>query len=164
MRGSVHTLTEPRRRIEEFRFCQDGHGVMNVHFFSTFFLRVPCTCSRDYNMYDGGAHTLCAYFTHLHACAHTRMAQVSAKRCRLHMCHLCSLSRLLPSHDSRILPYFSRPESAGHAPLRTCIAKFGYLARSDSNTFSYLFFHFFLFFFFFSTRLRPLRCVRDFLS
>ena len=97
----------------------------------------------------GGAHTLCAYVTHLHACADTRMAQVSAKRCCLHMFHLFSLSRLLPSHDSRILPYFSRPESAGHAPLRTCIAKFGYLARSDSNTFSSLFsFYFFLFFFF----------------
>ena len=32
-RGSVHTLSEPRRRIEDF-FCQDGHGVINVHFFS----------------------------------------------------------------------------------------------------------------------------------
>ena len=39
--GSVHALTEPRRRIDE-SFCQDGHGVMNVHMFflSTFFLQV----------------------------------------------------------------------------------------------------------------------------
>ena len=28
----------------------------------------------------------------------------------------------------------SRLESAGHAQLRTCIAKFGYLAKSDANT------------------------------
>ena len=78
------------------------------------------------------------------------------KRC-LHMCRL-SPSRLLPSHDSPILavPWRSlrdhsrlrlhwlrhpqvlavlfRVESAGHAPLRTCIAKFGYLAKSDANT------------------------------
>ena len=29
---------------------------------------------------------------------------------------------------------FSRPKSAEHAPLRKCIAKFGYLAKSDANT------------------------------
>ena len=34
----------------------------------------------------------------------------------------------------RDLAVLSRPESAGHAPLRTCIAKFGYLAKSDANT------------------------------
>ena len=34
-------------------------------------------------------------------------------------------------HDLAVL---SRPKSAGHAPLRTCIAKFGYLTRSDANT------------------------------
>ena len=32
------------------------------------------------------------------------------------------------------LAVLSRPKSAGHAPLRTCIAKFGYLAESDANT------------------------------
>ena len=33
------------------------------------------------------------------------------------------------------LPYFPvLNKSAGHAPLRTCIAKFGYLAMSDANT------------------------------
>ena len=33
-------------------------------------------------------------------------------------------------HDLAVL---SRPKSAGHAPLRTCIATFGYLAKSDAN-------------------------------
>ena len=33
-----------------------------------------------------------------------------------------------------LLAELSRPKSAGHAPLRTCIAKFGYLAKSDANT------------------------------
>ena len=89
--------------------------------------------------------------------SHTSMAQVSWQRCLSRVC-LCSLSRLLPSH---VLPIFavpakslrdhswqplhwrsyphdlavlSRPWSARHAPLRTCIAKFGYLAKSDANT------------------------------
>ena len=35
------------------------------------------------------------------------------------------------SHDLAVL---SRPKSAGHAPRRICIAKFGYLARTDANT------------------------------
>ena len=71
---------------------------------------------------------------------------------------LLGRSRLLPSHVSpvfdiparslrdhsrqrlhwrsrpHVLAEPSRPKSAGHAPLRTCIAKFGYLARSDANT------------------------------
>ena len=105
------------------------------------------------------AHSACTItFAHLHACAHTRMAQVSVKRC-LHMCRF-SPSRLPPSHDSPILavpwrslrdhsrqrPHWrsrphdlavlSRPKSAGHAPHPTCIAKFGYLTKSDANTFS----------------------------
>ena len=32
------------------------------------------------------------------------------------------------------LAVLSRPKSAGHAPLRNCIEKFGYLAKSDANT------------------------------
>ena len=95
---------------------------------------------------------------HLHACTHRRMAQVSVKKkCLSHEC-LCSLSLLLPSHVSptlavparshrdhsrrrphrrsrpHVLAAVPRPESAGHGPLRTCIAKFGYLAKSDANT------------------------------
>ena len=93
---------------------------------------------------------------HLHACARTRVAQVFVKRC-LHMCRF-SASRFLPSHVSLILAVPARsfrdhsrlrlhwrsrphvlavltcPNSAGHAQLRTCIAKFGYLAKSDANT------------------------------
>ena len=92
----------------------------------------------------------------LHACAHTRVAQVPETG-SLHVCHI-SPSRLLPSHvsfilavpwrslrdHSRLRPHrrsrphvlavLTRPKSAGHAPLRTCIAKFGYLTKSDANT------------------------------
>ena len=46
----------------------------------------------------------------------------------------------VPAHSLRhhvsghVLAEHSRPKSAGHAQLRTCIAKFGYLAKSDANT------------------------------
>ena len=45
-------------------------------------------------------------------------------------------SRLRPHRRSRphVLAVLTRPKSAGHAPLRTCIAKFGYLTKSDANT------------------------------
>ena len=82
-------------------------------------------------------------FAHFLACAHTRMAQVMSKRCLSHMslsispsplscftrlccsCTLTSTSRSCPS---------SCPVSAGHAHLRTCTEKFGYLTKSDANT------------------------------
>ena len=35
---------------------------------------------------------------------------------------------------SQVLVVLSRLKSVGHAPLRTCIAKFGHLAKSDANT------------------------------
>ena len=91
------------------------------------------------------AHGACTVtFAHLHA----RMAQLSVKRC-LHMCRF-SPSRLLPSHVSpifavparslrdhswlrlhwrsrpHVLAVLTCPKSAGHAPRRTCIAKFGF--------------------------------------
>ena len=91
------------------------------------------------------AHGACTVtFAHLHA----RMAQLSVKR-YLHMCRF-SPSRLLPSHVSPIFAVPARslrdhswlrlhwrsrphvlavlicPKSAGHAPRRTCIAKFGF--------------------------------------
>ena len=94
---------------------------------------------------------------HTSSCvSHTRVAQVSVKRC-LHMCRF-SLSRLLPSHVSpifavparslrdhsqqwlhwrsrpHVLAVLTCPKSAGRAQLRTCVAKFGYLAKSDANT------------------------------
>ena len=34
----------------------------------------------------------------------------------------------------RLFAVLSRPKSAGHVPLRTCIEKFDYLAKSDANT------------------------------
>ena len=140
--------------------------IFSRHRFSGF----RTTRSSNYSVYDGEcththlsrAHFFCAEPTHCvlrtSSCvSHTRMAQVSVKRC-LHMCHT-SPSRLLSSDDSPIflavparslrdqsrlrlhwlwqphdLAVLSRPESAGRAPLRTCIAKFGWLARSDANT------------------------------
>ena len=98
-----------------------------------------------------GVHTLtcCTHIFLLHslsahirtfscACTYTH-GSCSRKWCLLHVC-LWSLSRLLPSHVSPvlaapahsprhhvpvpILAELSRPESAGHAPLRTCIEKF----------------------------------------
>ena len=40
----------------------------------------------------------------------------------------------LTDSDIHMIPYFPVPKSAGHAQLRTCIAKFGYLPKSDANT------------------------------
>ena len=109
--------SEPRRRIEDF-VCQDGHGVMSVNFFLdriflTELFNVSYTCSSDYSVYDGfctythllhahfSAHSaLTAYFPHFSCVSHSRMAQVSVKRC-LHMCRF-SPSRALPSHVSPI--------------------------------------------------------------
>ena len=57
-----------------------------------------------------------------------------------HPLHHKSLTgHLAPSPFSRFTypcphGHFSRPKSAGHAPVRTCIAKFSYLAKSDANT------------------------------
>ena len=94
---------------------------------------------------------------HTSSCvSHTRVAHVAVKRC-LHMCRF-SLSRLLPSHVSpifavparslrdhsrqwlhwrsrpHVLAVLTCPKSAGRAQLRTCLAKFGNLAKSDANT------------------------------
>ena len=88
---------------------QDGHGMMKSEdLFSTeIFLRVSCTCSSDYSVYDGwctdthllhahlSAHNACTItFAHLHACTFTHGSSVMSKRCLLHMCHT-SPSRLL---------------------------------------------------------------------
>ena len=116
----IHTLTEPRRRIEEF-VCKDGHGVMNVHFFSlsaesfpTDFLRVSYTCSGNNSVYDGGCtHT---HLSHAHfsvaqfVCAHPHIfmrvtyTHGSSVCKKVFACvSLISPSNLLPSHDSLIL-------------------------------------------------------------
>ena len=135
---------------------------MNVGFFSTLFLkRISYTCNSNHRVYDGSVHTLtcCTHIflrtgrtlrtsAHFSCVSHTHGSS-SWKKCVSHEC-LCSLSRLLPSHVSPVcavlvrLPWHhlsvlflavrSRPESAGHAPLRTCIAIFGYLAKSDAHT------------------------------
>ena len=89
---------------------------------------------------------------------HTRTAQVHEKGVCCTCVSLISPSRRLPSDDSSVLavpwrsprdqsrlrlhwrshPHdlavLSRPKSSEHAPLRSCIAKFGYPARSGANT------------------------------
>ena len=102
-----------------FFFCQDGHGVMNVLFFSTEFFsdrffRFSCTCSSNYSVYDGSVHTLtcCTHVFLLHSLSahlrtsscvsHTRMAQVSVKRFFAHVSFL-SISPSPFSWDSPIL-------------------------------------------------------------
>ena len=110
------------------------------------YIHSPVACT--FCLHIGRARS---HFAHFHACAHTRMAQaqVVSKRCLLHM-YLTSPSRLLYlmfhpsllflcihfdiSFLSTILPYFPVQKSGGHAPLRTCIEEFGYLAKSDANT------------------------------
>ena len=67
--SSMHTLTEPRRRIEETCLFQDGHGVLMEKFldriFSTIFW-VSFTCTSNYSVY-GSVHTLtCCTHTFLH--------------------------------------------------------------------------------------------------
>ena len=132
-------------------FCQDGRGVMNVFFldiiFSTdFFKRVSYTCSSNYSVYDGRCaytHLLHAHFLHMarpqshphFSCvSHTRMAQVSSKRCLLHECQTlsispspfscltrlcCSCTLTSTSRSVHLLAELSRPKSTGHAHLRT---------------------------------------------
>ena len=104
-------------------------------------------------------HLLHAHFTaHIRtpSCVCTYTCGSSAWKGSLHVRHI-SPSRLLPSHVSSILavPWRSlrdhsrlrphrrsrphvlsvltRLKSAGHAPLRTCIAKFGYPTKSDAQ-------------------------------
>ena len=60
--------------------------------------------------------------------------------CFTHLCCSCTVTSrpLLTTNSLRIsstdFGELARHESAGHAPLRTSIAKFGYLAKSDENT------------------------------
>ena len=49
------------------------------------------------------------------------------------LCCSCTVTSTSP-FSPRVLAVLSRPKSAGHAQLCTCIAKFGYLAKSDANT------------------------------
>ena len=105
---------ESRRRIEEFFFCQDGHGVMSVTFFLTEFSRqsflgfrthevATTVCTMGWCTYT---HLLHAHFsvaqgargvlrTHLHACAHTRMAQVHEKKVFVAWVSLFSITNLI---------------------------------------------------------------------
>ena len=82
------------------------------------------------------AQFVCAHPHTSHAC-HTHAWLKVMKWCLSHEC-LCSLSRFLLSFVSPVsaVPVHPllHPPFAGHPPLRTCIAKFGYPAKSDANT------------------------------
>ena len=98
------------------------------------------------------SHSLSAHIF-MHVCTHGSSVM---KKVFVHA-SLISPSRHLPSHDSPVsavlarplrdqsrlrlhwrlhphdLAVLSRPESAGHAPLRACIGKFGNFAKSGAN-------------------------------
>ena len=119
--------SELRRRIEVVFFVK---MVMDTLMFLdrvylTEFFRVSYTCSSDYSVYDGVyIHSLVArtFFcctvclrtsAHLHACAHTRMAQVSAKKVFAYVSFLsispspfsCLTHLLLSPYDSLSLDF-----------------------------------------------------------
>ena len=151
--------SEPRRRIEYFLSRSSWSD--ECWFFQQF-LRVSYTCVGDSSVYGGECtytHLLHAHFS-AHSASlrishifirftHSHGSSVMKKRCLSHEC-LRSLSRFLQPHVSPVtavpvhplrhhlsvhnLAVLSRPKSAGHAQRRTCIAKFGYLAKSDANT------------------------------
>ena len=165
--GSVHTLTEPWRRIEDFFikiFMEWRMLIFSDRFFRKI-LRVSYTCSRNYSVYDGvrreGVHTHIFLFTarslrtrHIfmrvhrsRVCksfiAHVSHLSISPSPfwsfTRLPWCSLTVTSRSIQTTTS-VTPTSTwscrtfRRKSAGHAPLRTCITKFGNLTRSDANT------------------------------
>ena len=110
LKCSVHTLTEPRRRIEKNFLSRwtwrDECSFFLQSFSNRFFLvEISYTCSGNYSVYDGEVYihspvartffccTVCLRtFAHLHACAHTRMAQVSVKRLFVAWVSLFSIS------------------------------------------------------------------------
>ena len=130
-RGSVHTLTEPRRRIEEFILLSRWSWsdecsifISRQSFFPTVFLgfrthvvaTTACTTVGVFTLtcrtHIFLLHSLSAYIHTTLCVSHTRMAQGQQKG-SLHMCRF-SPSRLLPFLDSpRLLCCFrsltSRP-------------------------------------------------------
>ena len=93
----------------------------------------------------------CVLRTLLMRVTYTHGSRFMKKRCLSRVCRF-SPSRLLPSHVSlvfavpahplrhhvpvHLLAALAGPKSAGHAQLRTCIAKFGYLAKSETQVMS----------------------------
>ena len=159
---SFQGVPNPDDELNKF-FFQYGQGVMNVDFFPTVFLRfrtrvvVTAVCT------TGGVHThspvartfFCAHphiFMRVHInawlkCLKRSIACVSHLSISPSPFHVSSIlavpwrsprdhSRLRPHWRSRphVLAVHTCPESAGHAPLHTSIAKFGYLTKSDANT------------------------------
>ena len=121
------------------------------------FWSILCTHSPVARTFFCAQRAHCAHFVHSSACyTHARLKFM--KKVFVAHVSLISPSRRLPSDDSPVLavpwrsprdqsrlrlhwrshPHdlavLSRPKSAEHAPLRSCIAKFGYPARSDANT------------------------------
>ena len=135
-------VPNPDDELKNF-FCQDGHGVMNVDFFrqifSGFRTHVVATtvCTTGVYIHSLVARTffcctVCPRTSaHLHACAHTRMAQVSVKRCLLHVSFLCislspfsCLTHLCCSRTvtSRPLPTTTSLTIPSTCSCRTCLS------------------------------------------
>ena len=127
------------RTYKELKNFQDGRGVVNFVFF--FVVEVSHPGSSDYRVCHGSVHTLtccthiflhiaraqshdahcvCAHSAHLHACEHTRMAQVSEKFCCMRMSHISiSCVTLRPCCS---LTVTSRPLSRLWRPRLPCRA------------------------------------------
>ena len=155
--------SEPRRRIEQF-FSVNMVREWWMLIFPDSFFTVSYTWSSDCSVYDGRstytapvartffcAHPHIFMRVHIHAwlkclkrfiaCVSHLSISPSPFSCLIHPC--CSLtvtSRPLPTTTSQTIPSTRSCRTvrvlkgAGHAPLRTCIAKFGYLTKSDANT------------------------------
>ena len=88
------TYTHRTQTTNWIVFCQDGHGMMNVHFLlieflPTDFLRVSYTCSSDFSAYDGE----CTY-THL---LHAHFLHIARAQLHLHI-----FVRVTHTHGSRV--------------------------------------------------------------
>ena len=89
---------------------KDGHGVMNVHFFSTEFfptdfLKVSYTCSSNYSVYDGVCtHT---HLSHAHFLRTTRSLHNSHIFMRVTYTHGSSLPRRFFAQVSHLSTLFS---------------------------------------------------------
>ena len=125
---------EPNRRPHRPRKLAATYTTHTLLAHAHFFARSACTVTS----------------AHLHACAHTRMAQVSQKVCcSAHVVSLHLAFSSLMSHPSLLSPYdesfptltsttflpsYTRPKSAGQAHFRTNTEEFGYLAQSSLHT------------------------------
>ena len=103
---------------------------------------VACTFFCTWRVYSHICTFSCVC-TYTHGSSHVKIAHVSYLSISPSLFHVSPVFavpvRSLRDHSRHhvlvhLLAKLSRPESAGHAKLRTCIEEFGYLAKSDANT------------------------------